>query len=114
MAQGYGGHIQGIADATSAGSFTLVAAISGTRIHLTDGILNVHVGTGKAVLSICETDADGTQSQAWIKLSASAPVVLPFSYGAHGYTASTTGGRLIANIESSDAAALVTITGYRR
>lgn len=110
----FGAHVQGRASITAAGSFTLVAAVSGARPHLTAGICCVSVGTGAAVLSIQETDADGTQSRSWLTISASAPVVFPFSYGDHGYTASTTGSRLIANMESSNSAALVTVTGYRR
>lgn len=105
--------VRGRASLTSAGTATLFAYSSGTRLHLTKGLITVSVGTGVAVGSIIETDSTGSDSAVLVgKWSCSAPMVMPFDFGPG--VMSSLNSRVVLQLESSNASVFCSAVGERR
>ena len=105
--------VRGRASLVAAGTATLFAYSSGTRIHLMRGLVTVSVGTGVAVGSIIETDSTGSDSAVLVgKWSCSAPMVMPFDLSPGVYA--SLNSRIVLQLESSNASVFCSAVGERR
>ena len=106
--------VRGRASLTSAGTATIIAYATSTRIGVLKGLITVSVGTGVAVGSIIETDSTGSDSAVMVgKWSCSAPMVLPFDFGPAGVLSSLN-SRVVLQLESSNASVFCSVVGERR
>ena len=113
----YGAHVQGNASLTStaSGSITIFASATSARWTLTKGAVTV-VGAGVgARLELYEV----TDASTGVRLLAM-PIVTnqlgyyPLDLGDHGYTASQTESRLVAQVAGANASVNMIFVGYRR
>jgi hypothetical protein len=93
---------------SASGSATLVAAVSGARLHL--NLANVQFASAYAAgdLAIMETDASGTQGATLGGFMASEGCVQAFTWGLdEGWSCSTTGARIITNITGNSCTGII-------
>ena len=110
-----GNHIQATASIASVMTATIFAAQgSGTRWHLSKGIVNVWRGTGVALFDVIETYSAGTNIGTIFTISGSANLAFPVDFGEDGWYATATNSRLVGEISGSETAVHCVFTGYVR
>jgi hypothetical protein len=112
----YGSPIQGKASitATASTSVTILAAVSGSRLHILKGFVSV-ITPAVGTLDIMEATAGGTSAATLfsVQTDSSNDRFFGFDFGEHGYVVSATGSRLIVE-ETADATAHCVFVGYHR